>query len=109
MHWVKKINYIDGYKISLIFNDKKIKVVDVEPYLDGGIFLDLKDPKYFKRVKVVEGTIVWPNEADFCPDVLYEIGVEVKETPKRASRKKAIRTPSVSARSKPRIAAKSKH
>ena len=22
-------------------------------------------------------TLVWPNEADFCPDVLYEMGVDV--------------------------------
>jgi len=108
MHWVKKINYIDGYKISLIFNDKTIKIVDVEPYLDTGIFLELKDPKYFKRVKVVEGTIVWPNEADFCPDVLYEVGVEEKATKKSLDKKKT-RTSSLSERSTSKIAAKSRH
>lgn len=74
MHLVKKINYIDGYKISLTFNDHKTKVVDVEPYLDKGIFLDLRDPDFFNQVTVSGNTIVWPNEADFCPDVLYEIG-----------------------------------
>lgn len=79
MHWVKKINSIDGYKISLTFNDKKIKIVDIEPYLDKGIFLDLKDQEYFKCVKVIDDTIVWPNDTDFCPDVLYELGKEVKE------------------------------
>ena len=76
MHWVKSINHIDGYKISLTFNDKKTKIVDIEPYLDKGIFLALKDQEYFKRVKVIDDTIVWPNEADFCPDTLYDIGKE---------------------------------
>lgn len=92
MHFVKKINYIDGYKISLTFNDKKTKVVDIEPYLDKGIFLTLRDPDYFNLVKVKYDTIAWPNEADFCPDVLYEIGKEVKakepkHKPRRAPRK----------------------
>lgn len=57
--FVKKINHIDGYKISLTFDDKKTKIVDLENYLDKGIFL--------------------LYDADFCADVLYEIGEEVKD------------------------------
>lgn len=74
MHLVKKINYIEGYKICLTFEDKVTKIVDLEPYLDKGVFLPLRDPKYFNLVSLSYETIVWPNEADFCPDVLYEIG-----------------------------------
>lgn len=80
MHTVKKINYVDGYKISLTFNDKKRKVVDLEAYLKKGVFLPIKDPEYFLKVRVVGSTIAWPNGADFCPDVLYEIGQEVEES-----------------------------
>ena len=83
MHFVKKINYVDGYKISLTFNDKKTKIVDIEPYLDRGVFLPLRDPDYFNLVQLSGNTIVWPNEADFCPDVLYQIGKEVKTTSSR--------------------------
>lgn len=74
MHFVKKINYIDGYKISITFDDKKTKIVNLESYLDKGVFLPLRDPEYFKLVKVKYDTLVWPNDADFCPDVLYAIG-----------------------------------
>lgn len=74
MHLVKKINYIDGYKISLTFEDSVTKVVDLESYLDKGVFLPLRDPNYFKSVVLSYDTLVWPNDADFCPDVLYEIG-----------------------------------
>lgn len=110
MHWVKKINYVDGYKISLTFNDKKTKIVDVEPYLDKGIFLDLRDPKYFKRVKVVDDTIVWPNDADFCPDVLYQIGKEEKESLKKIHHKqRRTKMPSTSIPQTTKISAKSKH
>ncbi len=86
MYLVKKINYIDGYKISLTFNDNKTKIVDVEPYLDKGIFLLLKDPDYFKMVRLSGNTIVWPNEADFCPDVLYEIGEDIPDQKKQRKR-----------------------
>ena len=76
MHFVKKINKIEGYKITLTFNDNKTKTVNLESYLDKGIFLPLRDFAYFNKVHLNKeaGTIVWPNEADFCPDVLYKIG-----------------------------------
>lgn len=96
MHIVKKMEYIEGYKLALTFNDNKTKIVNLESYLDGGVFLPLKNISYFKKVQLNKeaGTIVWPNEADFCPDVLYQIGKEIpkkrspKHIPKR--RKKAL-------------------
>jgi hypothetical protein len=43
----------------------------------------LRDPAYFRRFTVNPeiDTIVWPNNADFSPDFLYEIGQEVSEQP----------------------------
>ena len=37
------------------------------------MFGPLEDPVFFGRVAVDNelGTIVWPNGADFCPDMLY--------------------------------------
>jgi hypothetical protein len=37
-------------------------------------FEPLRDPAYFARVRLEEelGTIVWPNGADLCPDVLRQ-------------------------------------
>lgn len=39
------------------------------------MFEPLLDPAYFARVAVDSelGTIVWPNEADFAPETLYEL------------------------------------
>ncbi len=39
----------------------------------GGVFKPLEDITFFKQVAVDKeiGTLVWPNEVDFCPDVLY--------------------------------------
>jgi len=81
MHHVTEATYLDGYRIRLRFEDESVKVVDLGPHLDGGIFETLKDPAYFRQVQLNRDidTIVWPNEADFSPDFLYEIGKDVTE------------------------------
>jgi len=66
------------YSLDLTFNDGTRKRVNVLPLLDGPIFEPLRDPAYFARVVVdpVLGTVVWPNEADFAPEALYELPAE---------------------------------
>jgi hypothetical protein len=76
MHYVCSAEYLDGYRVLVEFEDGIRKVIDLEQYLDGPIFEPLKAPAYFRRVSYnpdIE-TIVWPNDADFSPDFLYEIG-----------------------------------
>lgn len=81
MHFVKKVKYISGYKLLLTFEDGVKKLVDLGPHLEGEIFEPLKDVHYFKTVRVNTDldTIVWENSADFSPDFLYEVGVEIKD------------------------------
>lgn len=66
------------HSLQLIFNDGTRKRVNVRPLLEGPIFEPLRDPAYFARVVVdpVIGTVVWPNEADFAPEALYELPEE---------------------------------
>ena len=80
MHFVRDAVYISEYKLLLTFENGVVKLVDMEPYLDGQIFEPLKDINYFKTVSVHPDidTIVWDNDADVSPDFLYEIGVVQK-------------------------------
>lgn len=82
---IKKAEYVDGYKIKLLFSDGITKIVDFKAFLKDAknLFLPLLDLEYFKKFSVDDTTICWPNEVDFCPDVLYEIGKEIhkKEKP----------------------------
>ena len=68
------------HSLDLTFNDGTHKRVNVMPLLDGPIFKPLRDPAYFARVVLdpVLGTVVWPNEADFAPEALYELPAEKK-------------------------------
>ena len=80
LHTIKDVKYIDGYKLSLTFNDGKTKLVDFEQRLQNpkNMFLPLKDVEYFKRVHLDGITLVWPNGLDLCPDSLYERGKEIR-------------------------------
>ena len=77
MHFVKDVAYVSEYKLLLTFENGVVKLVDMEPYLEGEIFEPLKDIDYFKTVRLNPeiDTIVWGNDADVSPDFLYEIGV----------------------------------
>lgn len=69
------VKYIDQYRLALTFTNGEKADVDLQERIvgRGGIFKALEDVDFFKQVRVDEeiGTIVWPNEVDFCPDVLY--------------------------------------
>ena len=81
MHFVREVTYASEYKLLLTFEDRSVRLVDLELHLDGEIFEPLKDIHYFKTVRVNPDmdTIVWGNGADVSPDFLYEIGVAVAE------------------------------
>lgn len=68
---VSKVIPLDDYKLSLLFTNNEKGIYDCSGLLDFGVFQKLKDKNYFKRVKVLGGTVVWPDEHDICPDTLY--------------------------------------
>jgi hypothetical protein len=119
LHLIKKVEYVEDYKLKLTFNDKKQKIVDLKKYSNEGaetVFYPFRDLAFFKSVKLDRklGTIVWPNGVDLCPDTLYMRGLDVSEeeqptklAQKSSRRKKYIS--SVTIETKPSIAAKPKH
>jgi hypothetical protein len=46
--------------------------VDVSPYLDKGIFQELKDEEKVKTVRVSFDSIEWCNQADLDPEFFFE-------------------------------------
>ena len=57
--------------MNLTFTNGEMRIFDVKPYLDRGIFRELKEPDLFNTVKPFLGSIQWKNGQDFCPDMLY--------------------------------------
>lgn len=75
---VKNVEYLEGYKLALEFDDGTVKEMDLKDELYGEVFEPLKDIEIFKQVYVNSdtNTIEWPNGADFAPEYLHKIGVE---------------------------------
>jgi len=72
---VLKAEYIDNYRIRLMFNNGESKTVDLQNELNGSIYTPLRQLDFFKRFEVRYNTIEWTNGADYAPEYLYSIGV----------------------------------
>ena len=68
---VQAVEPLPNYKLKVLFTNNETKEFDVSPYLEKGIFAELKDESYFGQVRVSFGSIEWPNEQDFSKDTLY--------------------------------------
>mgnify|MGYP000458414999 CR=1 FL=1 len=66
---------LPDYKLQIHFKNGEKKLFDVTPFLDKGIFKELKEQSYFKSVKLDFSSVEWPNEQDFSKDSLYLLGV----------------------------------
>ena len=68
---VNKVLATDNYQLTLVFTNGEQGIYDCSSLLDFGVFKELKNLNYFTQAKVIDGTVVWPNEQDICPDTLY--------------------------------------
>lgn len=68
---IKEVKPKPDYSLILTFNNGEVKVFDMKPYLETGIFCELKNLELFNTVKPMMGSIMWINGQDLCPDTLY--------------------------------------
>lgn len=71
MRKLTAVQAVSEFKLELQFDTGERRIFDATPYLDKGIFSELRDPAYFRSVRVSMGTATWPNEQDFAPETLY--------------------------------------
>ena len=71
---VQQAEYVDGYKIRLMFNNGYAGTANLEETILNDkrtIFLKLKDQQMFKDFKLAHSTIVWFDELDLAPEYLF--------------------------------------
>jgi len=78
--YVRSAHVCGPYSVQLAFDDGTCKRVDLHPLLRGPVFAPLRDPEYFRLLRVDHdaGTIVWPNGADIAPETLYDLPAEAR-------------------------------
>ena len=67
----------NDFMLEVIFTNQERKLFDVKPYLDKGIFKELRNRDVFNSVKVDNGSISWVGGQDFGPDTLYIDGQKI--------------------------------
>ncbi|MBN1998027.1 DUF2442 domain-containing protein [candidate division KSB1 bacterium] len=79
---MKDVKPGSDYTLTLTFSNGEIRIFDVKPYLNIGIFKELRDKSRFNSVRAFLGSIQWKTGQDFCPDTLY---LESKKVPQTES------------------------
>lgn len=85
MYWdAKVVKPLPNYRLYVEVEDGRRGVFDMKPYLDLGVFRELKDEHYFKQVGILFGAVTWPHEQDIAPETLIEEMVPVDAMPDNA-------------------------
>jgi len=87
---VKAVKPNPDYTITLVFTNGEVKCFDVKPYLNIGIFQELKDMSVFNSVRPFLGSVQWQNGQDFCPDMLYMDSVPETNLAEMVAGEKAV-------------------
>lgn len=71
MYWdVKVVRPRPDYTLYVELENGQKGLFDMKPYLDHGIFRELRDTAYFDRVDILFGAVTWPNGQDIAPETL---------------------------------------
>jgi len=69
---VRTAKPLRSFTVLIIFENGVQREINLEPYLHGPIFEQIRhNPRMFASMKIEGGTIAWDNGADIDPDVLY--------------------------------------
>jgi hypothetical protein len=69
----------DDFSLELTFDNGEVRLFDARPYLEKGLFVELKDPDRFRQAHVAYDTVCWPGRLDIAPETLYDRSVLLRE------------------------------
>lgn len=68
---IKNAIAMDDYNVQVLFDNGESGTLDMQPYLEFGIFKKIKDKRLFKQLRVAFGTIEWGCGVDIDPEFVY--------------------------------------
>ena len=84
---ISSVTPLAGQRLRLGLTDGTTIERDVGPLLNGPVFREIRDkPELFAQAQAEGGTVVWPNGADLCPDVLIWGGAPPADATARPQR-----------------------
>lgn len=71
MYWdVTFVKPLPDYRIYVEIQNGSKGIFDLKPYLERGVFRELRNIHYFNQVGIQFGAVTWPNEQDIAPETL---------------------------------------
>ena len=64
---VVSVRPLDGYRMAVTLRDGREGIFDMKPYLDFGVFRELREVGYFQQVHMSFGAVTWPHGQDIAP------------------------------------------
>jgi hypothetical protein len=60
------------FSLMLTFENGERRRFNMTPHIGRSVwFEELRDWNYFSQARSDDGTVVWPNGQDLCPDTFY--------------------------------------
>jgi hypothetical protein len=79
---IRNVEPLAPWKVWLELTDGSTVVRDLSALLQGPAFVGiLREESAFRAVRAEGGTLVWPNGADLCSDVLIWGGIPPQTAP----------------------------
>ncbi len=74
IYTVEDFKIVGDYTLRIEFNDGVVQTINFEPVLAGEVFGPLRDLEMFNRVRIEPHfkNLVWPNDAEFDPEILHD-------------------------------------
>lgn len=66
-----EVEPFDNWKLELTFEGGEQRLMDMKPYRYG-VFERLEEPIYFRRIRLVDGSLWWPHNQVLHYGMLYE-------------------------------------
>jgi Protein of unknown function (DUF2442) len=73
---IAKVKPLEGFNVELTLTTGEVVRRDLRPFLNGPVFDVIRDDeRQFRKLRAEDGTVVWPNGADLCPDAVIWAGL----------------------------------
>ncbi len=77
---VVAVQVADEYQLLLTFENQEQRLFDMRPFIETPPWNRLKRGDVFRKVRIQQGTVVWPGQIDIDPETLYELSKVAKKT-----------------------------
>ena len=71
---ISDAEYLDEYRLRVVFNNGREGVADLRPMIfdrPQTVFTPLEDPAVFQQFAIAHGALCWPDELDVAAEYIY--------------------------------------